>query len=209
MDTQAPRDDIATIQQDEYFNLWATTKTGHLLVRRDGTADWVDARVDVSGAIGISTAPGHSLFVSQRSHVIRRFVDGADGPVEIGKPIPYYARRVLVDQRGNVWVGTPQGGVHFLGPLSALMANSEPLLQDEKMDLADGLTGMFASTYQDQCLDRHRSRRGPLLSIAVFPTAAPHRHYHDINRTDQLRRRVDRQRKFFHVPLRAWRAETN
>jgi signal transduction histidine kinase/ligand-binding sensor domain-containing protein len=149
VDEEPSPPDIAAISQDEYFNIWAATRGGRVLVLREGESHFKDTGIDFKGAISVSTGSEHNVFVAMRDHVIRRFIDRGDKFDEVGIPIPYYARRMLVDRRGNVWVGTANDGVHFLGALSNLPTGDTPFSVDEKLNRSGGLTGNFANVFED------------------------------------------------------------
>lgn len=147
---ESPPLGIRRTGQDEDFNLWATTSQGALLVLREGAERFVDTGIQAQGAIGISAGPDHTIFVSLRSGVIKRYADRDGVLTELGTPLPYYGRKVLVDRRGLVWISTANDGVHFLGDLRDLPLGNAPLATDEGMNRAAGLTGNFANPFQDR-----------------------------------------------------------
>ena len=140
---------IYRVTQDASFNIWALTGSGDVLVMREGESRFKEAGIKVNGGYSISTGGDHDVFVSSHDHMIHRFNDSGDHLSEVGRPVPYYARYVTVDRSGNVWVGTANDGVHFLGPLSNLPVGDRPFPVDEKLDHSEGLTGNFASVFQD------------------------------------------------------------
>ena len=172
-----PSLDSANVFQDASFNIWAIGRDGDMFVLREGEPRFRDLELKIKGGFKLGTGGGHAVFIMTRDHEIRRFIDNGGHLSEVGVPIPLYGSRPLVDQRGNVWIGTENDGVHFLGALSSLPLGDQPLPPDEKINHSQGLTGNYSSLFEDHAGDIWVTTEGGVdrftpsaFSQLTFPT---------------------------------------
>jgi len=140
---------IRATTQDQDFNIWAVTRAGHLMVLREGAKEFVDAGIEVPGALHVFAGPGHSIFVSGRGNVTRRYVDRGGKLIEIGPALPYSAIAMVVDRRGGLWISTATSGIHYFKDFNGIVSEAKVLPSDERMNREDGLTGNFAYVFED------------------------------------------------------------
>jgi len=148
-----PSLDRAQVFQDTSFNIWAISPDGDVFVLREGEHRFTPLQPRIKGGFKLGVGGDRVVFIQTRDHEIRRFIDNDGHLSEVGVPIPLYGSRPIVDQRGNVWIGTANDGVHFLGPLSGLSVGDQPLPADEKLNHSGGLTGNYSSLFEDRAGD--------------------------------------------------------
>jgi len=141
---------IARFAQDSDYNLWAISRSGHILILRDGEKSFRDLGIPLNRAFDVVPLKDHSILVLSRDKVLQRYLDGGDHLIKAGDALPYFAAGVIEDRRGNVWVGTVGDGVHYLGRLSDFPKNGGPPLVDEKINHSSGLTGNVQKLFEDK-----------------------------------------------------------
>lgn len=146
-DIKGPR--IAEVTQDDAFNFWAVDAEGSVLELREGAKAFKKTGLKFPDAFRIKAAGSGHLFVFTRGNKIHRLLATSHGVAEVGDPIPLYGQRIAMDAHHNLWLGTPDQGIHFLGTWESLPMSATPFPTGTKIDTDSGLTGNFATPIVD------------------------------------------------------------
>lgn len=152
IDANEKQIDLTKIFQDKSYNVWGITESGKVYLKTPDTNQFIDTNTQVAGAFGISVLAGGYVFVSTRDHLIHQYRATGLSLSEIGSPLSIYSPSVFEDSHGNIWIGSADDGVHFLGPVSVLSTVQKADLKSvsQTINQANGLTGNFATVFEDR-----------------------------------------------------------
>jgi signal transduction histidine kinase/ligand-binding sensor domain-containing protein len=140
---------IVEVTQDQAFNLWALDAEGNVMELPEGGRSFKKAGLKYPDAFRITAIGNGYLFVFTRGSKIHRLRVTSSGAAEAGDPIPLYGQRIVMDPHRNLWIGTPDQGIHFLGTGDSLPASAKPFPTGTTINTDNGLTGNFASPIVD------------------------------------------------------------
>lgn len=143
-------ENIADVTQDQAFNLWALDAEGNVLELAEGSRSFKKAGLKYPDAFRIKAIGRGYLFVFTRGSKIHRLRVTPGGAAEAGDPIPLYGQQIAMDPHCNLWIGTPDQGIRFLGAWDSLSTSAKPFLAGTTINTDNGLTGNFAAPLVDR-----------------------------------------------------------